>query len=326
MKAIIARDFGPLDQLAYADWPEPEAAGDTVVIETEAIGVNYPDGLLVQGLYQIRPPTAVRTGYGGRWPCGGGRPWVKRYRPGDRVAALTTHRRLRREGRCARSCSHEAAGGHEHGRCLCPHLRLMALLTMRLKQRAQLQAGRHALRARRVWGDRNCRGPDRQGDGRQSDRRCLDQRPKRAIAKDAGADIVIGYDNLKDRAQRSDRRQGRRCRIRPGRRRCIRRAGALDGVGGQAAGGRLRLRRHPEVSRQPGAGQRFQRGRRVTGAPSSIRSLTAYRRKHEGADRLVAGRHGQAGHRRDVYPLADAAAVLKRVLGRGAAGKLILRP
>ena len=29
MKAIIARDFAPLDQLVYADWPEPEAIGRT---------------------------------------------------------------------------------------------------------------------------------------------------------------------------------------------------------------------------------------------------------------------------------------------------------
>ena len=35
--------------LVYGDWPEPQATGSTVVIEAEAIGVNYPDGLLVQG-------------------------------------------------------------------------------------------------------------------------------------------------------------------------------------------------------------------------------------------------------------------------------------
>ena len=62
MKAIIARDFAPLDQLVYGDWPEPQATGRTVVIEAEAIGVNYPDGLLVQGLYQMRPPTPFVPG------------------------------------------------------------------------------------------------------------------------------------------------------------------------------------------------------------------------------------------------------------------------
>ena len=60
MKAIVARDFAPLDQLEYADWPEPEAKGDTVVVEAEAIGVSYPDGLLVQGLYQAKPPTPFK--------------------------------------------------------------------------------------------------------------------------------------------------------------------------------------------------------------------------------------------------------------------------
>src|SRR5262245_6461531 len=48
MKAVVARNFGPLGDLSYDDWPEPEAEGDTVVIQSEAIGVNFPDGLLVQ--------------------------------------------------------------------------------------------------------------------------------------------------------------------------------------------------------------------------------------------------------------------------------------
>ena len=59
MKAIVAREYGPLEGLEYADWPEPEAKGRTVVIAADMIGVNYPDGLLVQGLYQMKPPTPV---------------------------------------------------------------------------------------------------------------------------------------------------------------------------------------------------------------------------------------------------------------------------
>ena len=31
MKAIVARSFAPIDRLEYADWPEPEATGSTVV-------------------------------------------------------------------------------------------------------------------------------------------------------------------------------------------------------------------------------------------------------------------------------------------------------
>src|SRR6185436_5885285 len=91
MKAIIARDFAPLDQLVYGDWPEPEATGRTVVIAAEAIGVNYPDGLLVQGLYQMKPPLPFVPGMevAGRVIAVG--PDVKTVKVGDRVAALSTH-------------------------------------------------------------------------------------------------------------------------------------------------------------------------------------------------------------------------------------------
>src|SRR5262245_34723356 len=90
MKAIVARAYGPVDQLSYADWPEPEAASDTVVIESEAIGVNFPDGLLVQGLYQIKPPLPVVPGMeaAGRVVAVG--PGVRSVRPGDSVVGLMT--------------------------------------------------------------------------------------------------------------------------------------------------------------------------------------------------------------------------------------------
>ena len=55
MKAIICKEFAPLDALEYGDIAAPEATGDNVLIKVEAAGVNYPDGLLVQGLYQMRP-------------------------------------------------------------------------------------------------------------------------------------------------------------------------------------------------------------------------------------------------------------------------------
>lgn len=89
MKAVIARTFAPLDQLVYGDWPEPEAKGDAVVIEAEAIGVNYPDGLLVQGLYQMKPPPPFVPGMevAGRIVAIG--PKVTGLKAGDRVAALT---------------------------------------------------------------------------------------------------------------------------------------------------------------------------------------------------------------------------------------------
>jgi NADPH2:quinone reductase len=91
MKAIVARDFAPLDKLEYADWPDPEPGPGEVVIAAEAIGVNYPDGLLVQGLYQMKPPVPFVPGMeiaGTIEVCGEG---VAGLAPGERVLATLEH-------------------------------------------------------------------------------------------------------------------------------------------------------------------------------------------------------------------------------------------
>lgn len=65
MKAILCSAYGPIDGLTFADLPEPEATGSQVVIKAAAIGVNYPDGLLVQGL--IRPSPSCLSFPAWKW-------------------------------------------------------------------------------------------------------------------------------------------------------------------------------------------------------------------------------------------------------------------
>ncbi len=55
MKAVICEEFGPISQLKFSEMPDPQAEKGQVVIDVEASGVNFPDGLLVQGLYQMQP-------------------------------------------------------------------------------------------------------------------------------------------------------------------------------------------------------------------------------------------------------------------------------
>lgn len=55
MKAIICNAFGPLEQLCYGEHPTPVAAAGQVLINIKAVGVNFPDGLLVEGRYQAKP-------------------------------------------------------------------------------------------------------------------------------------------------------------------------------------------------------------------------------------------------------------------------------
>ncbi|MFK8082719.1 MAG: NADPH:quinone oxidoreductase family protein [Granulosicoccus sp.] len=55
MKAIVCNKFAPVSELALQDVSEPEAKRGQVVIDVAAAGVNFPDSLLVQGLYQMKP-------------------------------------------------------------------------------------------------------------------------------------------------------------------------------------------------------------------------------------------------------------------------------
>ena len=55
MQAIVCHEFGPIEQLVVESLPIPIPKSDEVLIKIEAAGVNFPDGLLVQGLYQMKP-------------------------------------------------------------------------------------------------------------------------------------------------------------------------------------------------------------------------------------------------------------------------------
>ncbi|TWX68080.1 NADPH:quinone oxidoreductase family protein [Colwellia demingiae] len=62
MKAIVCNEFSELENLALSDVESPQAKAGQVVLNIEAAGVNFPDGLLVQGLYQMKPPTPFIPG------------------------------------------------------------------------------------------------------------------------------------------------------------------------------------------------------------------------------------------------------------------------
>jgi len=55
MKAIVCEEFGPIDSLVLKEIETPEPGKGEVRVKVKATGVNFPDGLLVQGLYQVKP-------------------------------------------------------------------------------------------------------------------------------------------------------------------------------------------------------------------------------------------------------------------------------
>ncbi len=56
MKAILCTAFGPPETLKHAEIDPPTLGPDGVRIEVHAVGVNFPDLLLIEGKYQLRPP------------------------------------------------------------------------------------------------------------------------------------------------------------------------------------------------------------------------------------------------------------------------------
>lgn len=55
MKAIVCKEFAPVSDLELQDVPDPKVSKGHVLINVAAAGVNFPDSLLVQGLYQMKP-------------------------------------------------------------------------------------------------------------------------------------------------------------------------------------------------------------------------------------------------------------------------------
>ena len=55
MRAILCKDFGPIEQLTLEDIALPEPATDQVRVRVKAASLNFPDALIVQGRYQVKP-------------------------------------------------------------------------------------------------------------------------------------------------------------------------------------------------------------------------------------------------------------------------------
>ena len=65
MKAIICKNFSTVDDLSWESVLDPIAGENEVVVDVKAAGLNYPDNLIVQGLYQFRPELPFSPGHEG---------------------------------------------------------------------------------------------------------------------------------------------------------------------------------------------------------------------------------------------------------------------
>jgi len=201
MKAIICEDYGPIANLVYGDMEDPEPGPRDVIIEAEAIGVNFPDGLLVQGLYQAKPPTPFIPGMElvGTISAIGDK--VENVRVGDRVAALAMI------GAFAEKVKAPAANvmplpakvdAGEVTALLCGY----GTSHHALKQRGNLKEGETLV----VTGAAGLTGLAAVQIGKAMGAKVIavaSSPEKQKTCLENGADIAIGYDNLKDEIKKA---------------------------------------------------------------------------------------------------------------------------
>lgn len=92
MKAIVCKAYGPSESLSFEEVGDPPVpAAGQVLIRVAAAGVNFLDTLIIEGKYQVRPPTPFSPGAevaGVIAALGSG---VSGFAVGERVLAITGH-------------------------------------------------------------------------------------------------------------------------------------------------------------------------------------------------------------------------------------------
>ena len=322
MKAIVCNDFGPIQNIEYKDVNEPVIQDQSVIINVKSVGVNFPDGLLVQGKYQLKPDTPFIPGMEVAGEIVKIGPNVSSLKIGDRVAALSQlsgyaeqavvqeksvfkiPSKMSFDDSCALLCAY----GTSH---------------YALKQRANLKKNELLV----VLGASGSTGIAAIQIGKIMGAKVIavsSNSEKQKIAKDNGADISIGYDNLKEELKSISNGKGidvifdpvggdifdtvARTMARSGRLLVI---GFASGTIPKLAVNLALVKEFSVVGVFWGA---FTRSEPIEYKQNMIELFNWYK---EGLLKPLI---------QDSYPLSEAAVVLEKILARGAKGKMILKP
>ncbi|MEW5890854.1 MAG: NADPH:quinone oxidoreductase family protein [Pseudomonadota bacterium] len=88
MKAVVCKQFGPPETLTIEELPSPKPAAGQVVVSVKAASLNFPDTLIIQDKYQMKPSLPFTPGSemaGVVKEVGEG---VTRLKPGDPVLGV----------------------------------------------------------------------------------------------------------------------------------------------------------------------------------------------------------------------------------------------
>ena len=87
MRAVLVREFGPIEAASLSEVPEPAAGSGELSIAIHAAPVNYADLLVIAGRYQTRPQLPFIPGKGAAGVVTAVGDGVSRFRADDRVFA-----------------------------------------------------------------------------------------------------------------------------------------------------------------------------------------------------------------------------------------------
>ncbi|MGF6408458.1 NADPH:quinone oxidoreductase family protein [Paraburkholderia sp. MM5482-R1] len=62
MKVWVSREPGGPETLVLEQWPTPSPSAEELLVRIQAVGVNFPDSLLIRDLYQVKPERPLVPG------------------------------------------------------------------------------------------------------------------------------------------------------------------------------------------------------------------------------------------------------------------------
>jgi NADPH2:quinone reductase len=89
MRSVLCKSYGPPDTLVVEDVPSPVPAPGEVVVSVKAAGVNFPDVLIIENKYQLKPPLPFSPGSEIAGVVKGVGDGVTNVKAGDHVLAIT---------------------------------------------------------------------------------------------------------------------------------------------------------------------------------------------------------------------------------------------
>jgi len=140
VKALLVETLGSPDSHRIAELPDPVPGDGEVVVDVHAAGINFPDLLVMQGLYQMRPDLPFVPGAEGAGVVSAVGPGVETVTVGDEVSFITVTGAFAEKARMPATALLPKAPEHSYSEAAAFGL-TYATSYYALKQRARLREG-----------------------------------------------------------------------------------------------------------------------------------------------------------------------------------------